>query len=189
MSGRVQGDMCREIIRLGDLEIPHQTIGVATEVQIPLLDEVRWDGILGLAYPNSNMKKKQIKTLFDNIIFQGLLTKKGEKNQFAYYLGADTGAITFGGADMRYKSSLEEEFLWTPITEENYWTNSLIDIEKSYNRNMKNFEITKGYNVNFKQPKKDLVCPDQCKSIMDTGTYLIYGPPEQVNVSIFLKKL
>jgi len=31
-------------------------IGIAKEVDIPLLDEVIWDGILGLAYANQNLK-------------------------------------------------------------------------------------------------------------------------------------
>ena len=30
---------------------------MANQVDIPLLDEVIWDGILGLAYPNSNLKR------------------------------------------------------------------------------------------------------------------------------------
>jgi hypothetical protein len=29
-------------------------MGMANQVDIPLLDDVIWDGILGLAYPNSN---------------------------------------------------------------------------------------------------------------------------------------
>jgi hypothetical protein len=44
--------MARETIGLGDLIVPDQIIGIATEVEVPLLDEVVWDGILGLAYPN-----------------------------------------------------------------------------------------------------------------------------------------
>lgn len=74
--------MGQDTITLGDLKINNQVIGVATEVEIPLLDEVVWDGILGLAYPNNNMKKKQIKPLFDNIISQQLLGKKERKINF-----------------------------------------------------------------------------------------------------------
>jgi len=49
--------MAKETIRLGDMDVPHQIIGIANEVEIPLLDEVTWDGILGLAYPNQNLKR------------------------------------------------------------------------------------------------------------------------------------
>jgi hypothetical protein len=173
LSGKVEGDMCLETIGLGDLIVQNQVIGVARQVEIPLLDEVKWDGILGLAYPNKNLRKKQINPLFDNIINQGILHKRGEKNQFAYYLGMDRGAITFGGADMRFKKNLDEEFKWAPISEKNYWTITLMDIRK--------------YKPNKKDSDDDMVgnalCPDGCKAIVDTGTYLIYGPSDQLQVN------
>jgi len=49
LSGRVAGYMGKETIILGDLIVPNQVVGIAYEVAIPLLDEVIWDGILGLA--------------------------------------------------------------------------------------------------------------------------------------------
>ena len=130
LSGKVEGIMATESIGLGDLIIPNQVIGVAREVNIPLLDEVIWDGILGLAYPNKNLRKQGIKPLFDNIIYQNLLKNRGEANQFAYYLGHDNGSISFGGADMKFKNDINEEFKWAPITEKNYWTITLLDIKK-----------------------------------------------------------
>ena len=66
----------------------------------------------------------------ENVIEQKSLTKLNEANQFAYYLGPDQGALTFGGADMRYKENIHDEFQWVPITEENYWTVDLINIRK-----------------------------------------------------------
>ncbi len=174
LSGKVQGDMCMETIGLGDLIIKDQVIGIAKEVEIPLLDEVIWDGILGLAYPNKNLISKGISPIFDNIINQDLLHKRGEKNQFSYYLGIDRGAIIFGGADMRFKQNINEEFKWSPITEKNYWTITLIDIKKYKNRPQL-------------QQDDDMVtgalCPYGCKSIVDTGTYLIYGPSDQLQVT------
>jgi cathepsin D len=130
LSGKVEGEMALEDIFLGDLRVPKQVIGIADHVEIPLLDEVIWDGILGLAYANKNLQKKHINTLFDNIINQNILHQRGEKNQFAYYLGWDKGAITFGGADMRFKKNMDEEFKWAPISERNYWTVTLLDIKK-----------------------------------------------------------
>lgn len=130
LSGKVEGLMATESIGLGDLIIPNQVIGVAYDVSIPLLDEVIWDGILGLAYPNKNLRKQGIKPLFDNIISQNLLGTRAEANQFAYYLGHENGSISFGGADMRFKADLNEEFKWAPIAEKNYWTITLLDIKK-----------------------------------------------------------
>lgn len=174
LSGRVTGKMSLETIGLGDLVVPNQVIGLAEEVKIPLMDEVIWDGILGLAYPNKNLRQKGIKPLFDNIISQGLLTKRGEHNQFSYYLGQEKGAITFGGADMRFKMDLNEEFKWAPIAEKNYWTITLKDVRK-YARD----ELT---NRPLSLIKERMVCPGGCKTIVDTGTYLIYGPSEQLEV-------
>lgn len=57
MSGKVQGDMIYETITIGDLTVQNQVIGMANQVDIPLLEDVTWDGILGLAYPNSNLKR------------------------------------------------------------------------------------------------------------------------------------
>ena len=146
LSGKVEGDMCLETIGLGDLIIPNQVIGIAREVEIPLLDEVIWDGILGLAYPNKNLRNKGISPLFDNIINQNLLKKRGEKNQFAYYLGWDRGAFTFGGADMRFKKNIDEEFKWAPISEKNYWTITLLDIKKYKPQQVKIVFLTIGIN-------------------------------------------
>ena len=176
LSGKVEGEMALESIMLGDLIVPNQVIGIANEVEIPLLDEVCWDGILGLAYANKNLKKKNIAPLFDNIISQNLLKSRGEKNQFAYYLGMDRGAITFGGADMKFKKNLDEEFKWAPITEKNYWTISLMDIKK-YNNQGNRSEMNRDNN------NIQIACAvsNGCKTIVDTGTYLIYGPSDQLN--------
>ncbi len=29
------------------------------------------------------------------------------------------------------------------------------------------------------------ICPDGCKSIVDTGTYLLYGPQDKINELLF----
>ncbi len=38
LSGRVTGDMALESVALGQLVVPKQVIGIANEVEIPLLD-------------------------------------------------------------------------------------------------------------------------------------------------------
>ena len=130
---------------------------------------------MGLAYPNKNLRKQKISPIFDTIISQNLLTSRNEKNQFAYYLGSDRGSISFGGADMRFKKDLEEEFKWAPISEKNYWTITLIDIKKYKPNNFKS-SATEDEMVG------NVLCPTGCKSIIDTGTYLIYGPSDQLIV-------
>lgn len=73
---------------------------------------------------------------------------------------------------MKYKRSLNEEFVWTPISEENYWTISLLDVRK---------EIPESKFSEEEIPREKL-CPNGCKAIIDTGTYLIYGPAEVIQV-------
>ena len=48
--------MIYEDITIGDLKVKNQVIGIAQDVDIPLLEDVIWDGILGLAYANQNLK-------------------------------------------------------------------------------------------------------------------------------------
>jgi len=161
--------MGKETIILGDLVVPNQIIGVADRVDVPLLDEVTWDGILGLAYPNKNLRNQGIDPLMDNIIKQSLLLNRGEKNQFSYYLGPDMGSIIFGGVDLRYKRSAREEFVYSPIVTEDYWTVKISDVRV----------LRSGENDADNRRKRAPVCPNGCKTIIDTGTYLIYGPEEQ----------
>ena len=40
LSGRVTGDMAMESVSLGQLVVPNQVIGIANEVEIPLLDVI-----------------------------------------------------------------------------------------------------------------------------------------------------
>lgn len=80
LSGKVQGDMIFDTVTIGDMRVKNQVLGLADQVDIPLLEDVTWDGILGLAYPNSNLKNQGIKTLMENVIEQKSLTKMKEAN-------------------------------------------------------------------------------------------------------------
>ena len=47
--------MIYDDIMIGDLKVKNQVIGLAYDIDIPLLEDVTWDGILGLAYANQNL--------------------------------------------------------------------------------------------------------------------------------------
>ena len=49
--------MIYETLTIGDLVVKNQVIGMGNQVDIPLLEDVTWDGILGLAYANANLKR------------------------------------------------------------------------------------------------------------------------------------
>ena len=107
--------------------IKHQTVGIADEVNIPLLDDVEWDGIVGLSYPNNKIKNQHVDPLFDNIIKQGLLTQAGLKNQFGYVLSHQAGSLSFGQPDQKM---FKGQFRYSAVTEHKYWTIALLDVQK-----------------------------------------------------------
>jgi cathepsin D len=55
MSGRLAGDFAVETVHLGNLAIANQHVGFAKEINIPILDDVVWDGIVGLAFANKKL--------------------------------------------------------------------------------------------------------------------------------------
>jgi len=51
----VTGKQGYETIFVDGIEVPNQIIGIADVVNIPLLDDVAWDGIIGLAFANHKL--------------------------------------------------------------------------------------------------------------------------------------
>jgi len=236
LSGAVEGPLAKDVVNIGDsLKVRDQVFGMAKQVDVPLLDEVVWDGIIGLAYPNEDLSRQGILPLFDNMMqTDGLLDSK----VFSYYLGIRGGAMTFGGIDERFmmdlsgsrdrkkvsspkpavsttkgvmlatpataapavllevdrkldasaeddimanvppppapKSSADagapKSFLYAKVTDKGYWTIEIVDILLQGDTDEK--------------PISTGACRDRpngrCTAIVDTGTYLIYGPQDQV---------
>ena len=105
LSGAVEGPLAKDTVTVGDnMVVKDQVFGMARQIDVPLLDDVVWDGIIGLAYPNEELSGEGIKPLFDNIMDQGLLLN----NVFSYYLGIEGGAVIFGGIDERYMGDIPE---------------------------------------------------------------------------------
>jgi len=164
LSGRVSGDMIYETVHTGDVTVERQIVGVADHVDIVLLDDVIWDGILGLAYPNKVLTAKGVVPFFDNVINTNALRGRGLANQFGYYIDDSKGSVTFGGVDCTLLGSQKnciKHFGFVPVSERTYWTIRLNDVRVQYpgKKAMSGF------------------CPEKgCKAIVDTGTYLLYGP-------------
>ncbi len=74
-------------------------MGIADEVNIPLLDDVEWDGIVGLSYPNNKIKNQHVDPLFDNMIKQHTLTQRGLRDVFGYVMSRQGGSLSFEEAD------------------------------------------------------------------------------------------
>lgn len=108
---------------------------------------------------------------------QNILAQKGEPNQFGYYLGSEFGAISFGGINPVYKENPSQPFQWAPVVDNNYWTIQLKSVKKIYNNNNTNNNNMNIQNENENSNSNVIECQgEQCKTILDTGTYLIYGP-------------
>jgi len=100
--------MVSETIQIGNLIVEKQIIGIANVVEVPAMDEVNWDGILGLAFANENLKSKSIDPIMDTIMKQHILENKNEKNQIGYNLEWSEGSITIGGPNPTIAS--DEDF-------------------------------------------------------------------------------
>lgn len=123
LSGKVSGWMGNETVVMGEMRVQRQTIGIAEEVNIPLLDDVEWDGIVGLSYANNKIKNQHVQPLFDNIMAQHLL----KDNVFGYVLHDDMASISFGQPD---PSKFTGPFFFSKVTEHKYWTITLLDVKK-----------------------------------------------------------
>lgn len=184
ISGKVSGPMVVADVGVGGLVVPNQILGLAHRLDIELLDEVVWDGIVGLAFPSRALVTKGVTPLFDNIISQGLLTRATPKlaNQFAYYIDDTQGQMTFGGVNCAFvvkqsqplisaeaqkaaEDACKNSFSFVPVTRKTYWTLTLDDVSLSY---------PLGVPVPAGQKLSGNCGRYGCRAIIDTGTYLVY---------------
>lgn len=151
ISGSVEGTVETLQVGIGDLRVEGQAVGVANRIEIPLFQQAEWDGIVGLAYPNAKVQESGIWPLMDTL----MRSKALEQDLFTYYTNESFGAITFGGVN--YAHTASKEALWVPLLEPKYWTLQLVSVLVG------DYPLT--------QPS-----PRPVKAIIDTGTFLIYGP-------------
>ncbi|PFH31076.1 aspartyl protease [Besnoitia besnoiti] len=177
LSGTLQGYDGYDTVHLGNgISVPHTNIGFGTLVDIPLLRDLAWDGIVGLGFKNHEITHRGVLPLLDHIVQTKALESKNLGNQFAYYLSADGGSMTFGGADLSRKQFPEEEFSWVPVDPSNsYWTVKVLGVRKEP-RSFGSFATVTRQWADLSRLSQQ----DGAKSIVDTGTYLIYAPLQVV---------
>lgn len=172
LSGSIQGFDGYDTVKLGtNLEIPHTNISFATNIEIPILEDFKWDGIVGLGFENEDSRKRGIKTFLDHVVESKVLSDRNYRNIFGYYLSDSGGMITFGGINNSLKRTQEEDFVWTPVsTELGFWTIDILGVRKEKMANIDENE------------KDELVVRYEGfhdggkRSIVDTGTFLMYAP-------------
>lgn len=156
-SGQLLGVMARDTLKIGNLTIEEQEFGESVYEPGSTFVFAKFDGVLGLGYPA--LAEVLGNPVFDNIIAQ----KKVEQKVFSFYLsrrGADGGAtegeLLIGGTDSAFYSG---EIHWIPVTTKSYWQ---IKIDSVAVQGTSSF------------------CHDGCQAIVDTGTSLIGGPPNEI---------
>uniref|UniRef100_A0A6P7G4A3 Aspartic proteinase oryzasin-1-like n=1 Tax=Diabrotica virgifera virgifera TaxID=50390 RepID=A0A6P7G4A3_DIAVI len=157
-TGGLRCRLSEESVKVGGKVIKNQIFGEAFAItEFP--EDLLFDGILGLAYPQaspSSIQELNAPTVFENMMIQGVL----DKPVFSFYLSqADKkkkGELLLGGSDPKYYKG---NFTYIPVSERKYWQIIAQSISIGNHVVCKNF-----------------------KSIIDTGTSLIHGTRKEIGI-------
>ena len=159
-SGPVSGFQSKDTLNIGGLVVELQEFAEVTDAKGLGLAYIigKFDGILGLAFPPLSVNK--VPTPFSNIMAQHL----APNSVFAFYLGqsdGDKGELVIGGTDpAHYTGAIN----WVPLKSATYW------------------EITlQGIFLHKGESAADVPFINQ-KAIVDSGTSIIAGPFDQVEL-------
>ncbi|SIO73382.1 Cathepsin E-B [Babesia microti strain RI] len=157
-SGECVLELGYDEVRVGNLVVKNQSIGLALKESKHPFGDLPFDGLVGLGLPeigsNGSFDDKN-SPLMDSIKHQNLL----KNNIFAFYMSEDTninGALSFGSVDPKHIKPGHVP-LWFPLISTDYWEVAIEDIlidDKSFG-----------------------ACGDNgCKAAVDTGSSLITTP-------------
>lgn len=156
-SGPVEGVFGKDTVTVGSIDVKGQLFAEVTKVSFGFLNIAfaagKFDGLLGLGF--KSISQYQIPTPFESMIDQKLI----DMPVFAFYLptaNGQDGELVFGGIDQSHYTG---DLVDVPLTSETYWEVSLDS-------------MTFGSSP---------VVKSAAKAIIDSGTSLIAGPPDQVS--------
>eukprot|EP00391_Amoebophrya_sp_Ameob2_P008176 CAMPEP_0178992674 /NCGR_PEP_ID=MMETSP0795-20121207/6251_1 /TAXON_ID=88552 /ORGANISM="Amoebophrya sp., Strain Ameob2" /LENGTH=646 /DNA_ID=CAMNT_0020684593 /DNA_START=349 /DNA_END=2290 /DNA_ORIENTATION=- len=161
-TGAVRAQWGVDRVKIGDLVVPWQGVGVTLrETDFPFLGSPM-DGILGLGL---NMKGFNRTTDFHRPILDNMIDKKLiEHNQYGFYFSGNPekpGYMTVGKVDLEKILPKSGPMKWSPITMHGRWTIDMVDVKAH------------GSEFGF--------CPKKgCTALIDTGTSLITAPQKNL---------
>ncbi|XP_010136881.1 PREDICTED: embryonic pepsinogen-like, partial [Buceros rhinoceros silvestris] len=147
-TGDIEGIVGSDTVTVASLVDTNQLFGLSTTEPGQFFVHVRFDGILGLGYPN--LAVDGIAPVFDNMVNASLL----DEDLFSVYLSRETtgSVIIFGGID---ESCFTGPINWISVSYQSYWQISVDSII-----------------VN----SQEVACSGGCQAVIDTGTSLLTGP-------------
>ncbi|KAF8947293.1 hypothetical protein BGZ47_009681 [Haplosporangium gracile] len=158
------GFLGHDQILLDNIRVKNQQLALITSESAGFDDTI--DGIMGLAFGNLSTSIASTRTVFENMMAQGVV----RRGIFSFYLGKASrgggGEVMFGGMDL--SRILEgEKVVWTEVTKAKYWQ---IDVEDVFVNGKVISLDGKGGKKGKKGGRRKI------EAIMDTGTTLVIVP-------------
>uniref|UniRef100_A0A8C6V4N9 pepsin A n=1 Tax=Naja naja TaxID=35670 RepID=A0A8C6V4N9_NAJNA len=152
-TGSMTGFLGYDTVQVGSIQVTNQIFGLSQTEPGSFLYYSPFDGILGLAYPS--LSSSGATPVFDNMMSEGLVSQ----DLFSVFLSSDDqkgSFVMFGGIDDTYFTG---NLNWVPVSVEYYWEITLDSI--TFNG-------------------QTIACSGGCQAIIDTGTSLLAGPPNDI---------
>jgi hypothetical protein len=151
-SGSVSGMFCRDRVAIGELALDNFTFAHVDDTSgIQSYSESNFDGILGLGF--QSISQGGVPTVFAELVKSGQL----DEPVFGFYLPkGQAGQLVLGGVNSDHIAS---EFNFVNLTSTSYWALSLGRVKLGDFLNMSAAKI----------------------AIVDSGTSLLAGPPQEVH--------
>ena len=151
------GFLSQDTITVGKITVGKQTFGERT-----LFSSTGYDGVIGMAYPSLSIQN--VTPVFYNMIAEGLVKKPVFGFYFKKPKSFDTfedgfGELTLGASDPnRFTGHLN----YVPVDNRTYWQIRMDGIKIG------------GHS-------ESEVCSEGCEAVVDTGTWLISGPTDEID--------
>jgi len=157
-TGALTGFLSEDTVTIGGLQVTNQTFAEATMQPGITFVVAQFDGILGLAF--QSISEDNVVPVWYNILAQNLVSQP----VFSFWLDRSTsdstgGELVLGGVDSSHYTG---DFVYVPLANETYWEFEVDDIQLG------------GQSLGF--------CTNGCHGVADTGTSLLAGPSDMVQV-------